>query len=153
MIGKRIELDGANAEDGGQQFVNGRGLAKDGYTRIHRIEPAGFASSPVKGAKALLFAPNGHADQAYVFGGEHPGHRPGGLPAGATALYDHNGNIIKLWMDSVIMDFGSRTITMNGGEWQLAGNVTITGNLEVVGNIHATGTIIDELGNTNHHSH
>ncbi len=31
--------------------------------------------------------------------------------------------------------------------------VTIIGNLEVVGNIHATGTIIDDLGNTNHHSH
>ncbi|MBB3315111.1 phage gp45-like [Rhizobium sp. BK181] len=153
MIGKRIELDGANTERGGQQFVNGRAFAKDGYTRIHRIEPAGFASSPIKGAKAFLVAPNGDADQAYVFGGEHPGHRPAGIPSGATALYDHNGNVIKLWMAEVVMDFGSRTITMTGGEWKIAGKVTITGNLEVVGNIHATGTIIDELGNTNHHSH
>lgn len=31
--------------------------------------------------------------------------------------------------------------------------VRIKGNLEVEGNIHATGTIIDDSGNTNHHSH
>ena len=30
---------------------------------------------------------------------------------------------------------------------------TLVGNLEVEGNIHATGSIIDEDGNTNHHSH
>lgn len=41
---------------------------------------------------------------------------------------------------------GSTTATMEG-------NFTLTGNLEVNGNIHATGTIIDEGGNTNHHSH
>lgn len=34
-----------------------------------------------------------------------------------------------------------------------ASTVTIIGNLEVVGNIHATGTIMDEMGNANHHSH
>ena len=31
--------------------------------------------------------------------------------------------------------------------------LNLTGNLEVKGNIHATGTIIDDSGNTNHHSH
>jgi len=41
---------------------------------------------------------------------------------------------------------GATTATMEG-------NLTLTGNLEVIGNIHATGTIIDEGGNTNHHSH
>ncbi|HFC97923.1 MAG TPA: phage baseplate assembly protein V [Thermosulfurimonas dismutans] len=41
---------------------------------------------------------------------------------------------------------GATTATMEG-------NFTLMGNLEVIGNIHATGTIIDEGGNTNHHSH
>jgi hypothetical protein len=31
--------------------------------------------------------------------------------------------------------------------------VKIKGNLDVDGSIHASGTIIDELGNTNHHRH
>ncbi len=36
---------------------------------------------------------------------------------------------------------------------EITGNVTVTGNIEVAGNIHATGTIMDDSGNTNHHSH
>jgi phage baseplate assembly protein V len=35
----------------------------------------------------------------------------------------------------------------------IEGNVNVIGNLEVVGNIHATGAIIDEGGNTPHHTH
>ncbi|WP_203422926.1 phage baseplate assembly protein [Sinorhizobium sp. BG8] len=153
MNGARFEFDGTIEEKKGQQFVNGRGRYGQGFTRLHRPEPHGFASQPISGAKGLLVFPNGQSDEGYVLGGEHPEKRPTGLPSGATALYDANGNIIRLLMSEVVMDFASRTITMIGGEWQITGNVTITGNLEVNGNIHASGTIIDELGNTNHHVH
>lgn len=34
-----------------------------------------------------------------------------------------------------------------------AGNVNITGNLNVNGNISATGLVMDEKGNSNHHTH
>jgi phage gp45-like len=146
MSGERIELDGKVAHKGGQQFVNGRGLFNSGYSRIHRLEPAGFASYPIKGANALLFAPNGDADQAYVVGGEHPEHRPD-IPSGATAIYDHNGNIIKLLMSEVVFDFSSRTATFNAGHWTINcpssfnGSMAIVGDLAVQGNITATGSI------------
>ncbi|MFT8276040.1 phage baseplate assembly protein V [Kerstersia gyiorum] len=42
--------------------------------------------------------------------------------------------------------------TIEGGVG-VTGQVKIKGNLDVDGNIHASGTIIDELGNTNHHRH
>lgn len=48
------------------------------------------------------------------------------------------------------------SINMKGGspaEGWFEGYFRIIGNLEVQGNIHATGSIIDEGGNTNHHSH
>ncbi|MFK0330711.1 phage baseplate assembly protein [Rhizobium sp. NPDC090275] len=138
MSGKRIELDGNNEESGGQQFVTGRGLYADGNSRIHRIESHGFASSPVKGAKALLLSPNGNPDEAYVIGGEHQAHRPSDLPGGGTAIYDASGNIISLVGTKIRI---------------VAPLLELVGNLEVDGNIHASGTIIDELGNTNHHSH
>lgn len=35
----------------------------------------------------------------------------------------------------------------------MTGNFNLTGTLAVTGNISATGTIIDESGNTNHHTH
>ena len=71
MSGFRIELDGTIVERNGQQFMSGRSVYNDAYTRIHRIEPHGFMSNPIKGAKALLLSPNGDPDQAYLFGGEH----------------------------------------------------------------------------------
>ncbi len=146
MSGFRIELDGSNLERKGQQFVSGRGVYNDAFTRIHRIEPHGFASSPIKGAKALLFSPNGDPDQAYVIGGEHPSHRPVGLPGGAVALYDANGNIIKLIGDEAIFDFGSRTATFTAGHWTISGDVTIKGNVTIIGNLNATGSITDGDG-------
>jgi phage baseplate assembly protein V len=48
------------------------------------------------------------------------------------------------------------SINMRGGSpanGVFEGNFTLIGNLEVQGNIHATGSIIDDGGNTNHHSH
>ncbi|MBB2841470.1 UNVERIFIED_ORG: phage gp45-like [Rhizobium etli] len=153
MSGRRIELDGENVEKGGQQFVSGRALFNDGYSRIHRIEPHGFASMPVKGAKALLLAPNGDADQAFVVGGEHPGHRPADLPGGGTAIYDATGNIIKFVGSGIVIDAASRTVTVTAGTWTLTGNFVLNGNLEVNGNIHASGSIIDDGGNTPHHTH
>ncbi|MBD9390123.1 phage baseplate assembly protein [Agrobacterium sp. AGB01] len=144
MSGKRIELDGVNVERGGQQFVSGRGLFKDGYTNVHRIETHGLLSMPVKGAKALLISPNDDPDQAYVIGGEHPSHRPQDIPSGGTAIYDANGNIISL--------VGAK-IRLVAPLFEFVGNITLQGDLNVTGNIHATGSIIDEGGNTANHGH
>lgn len=138
MNGKRFEFDGSIDERDGQQFVSGRGVYGDGYTRIHRIEPHGFMSNPIKGSKGLLISPNGNPDEAYVLGGEHPGRRPAGLPGGASAIYDANGNIISLVGTKIRL---------------VAPVFEFVGDIEVDGNIHATGTIIDEAGNTNHHTH
>ena len=44
-------------------------------------------------------------------------------------------------------------ITVDGPITIKAPVINFEGNLEVKGNIHATGTIIDDSGNTNHHSH
>lgn len=146
MTGFRIELDGSITERNGQQFLSGRGVYNDAFTGIHRIEPHGFMSNPVKGAKALLLSPNGDPDQAYIIGGEHPSHRPAKLPGGATAIYDASGNIIKLVNSEVVFDFASRTATFTAGSWMINGDVTIKGNVTVIGNLTASGSITDGDG-------
>lgn len=135
MIGKRIELDGNNVEKGGQQFVSGRGLRSDGYTNIHRIEPHGFASMPVKGAQALLIAPNAQADQAYVVGGEHHGLRPGDLPLGAAAIYDSSGNIIRLIGKSIEIKFGAMSLIITSDGFAFTGG-KVTHNGKDIGDTH-----------------
>lgn len=147
MRGRRIELDGTVVERNGQQFVSGRGLFGDGFTEIHRVEPHGFASSPPKGSKGIVLFANDDADQAYVFGCEHPGHRPSDLPAGASAIYDSAGNIIKLVGDGIVVDAASRTIDITAGSWTLHGNAVIDGNLHVTGNVTCAGTVTDSDGN------
>ena len=47
----------------------------------------------------------------------------------------------------------SPTIGYMEGDFLLEGTLTVKGHLEVEGDIHATGAIIDEGGNTPHHTH
>jgi len=140
---RRIELDGRVVERGGQQFVSGRGSMADGWTEIHRIEPHGFASHPVKGGKALLLPMPGNPDIAYVLGGENPANRPGNLPQGGTALYDASGNIIRMVMgDGVTFDLAGAayTVRKDGVTFRIsAGGVDIDG-----GYLKVNGVRVDE---------
>jgi len=140
MSGRRIELDGENIEKDGQQFVSGRGLYNDGYTRIHRIEPHGFASMPIKGAKAFLLQPNEDADQAYVFGGEHPAHRPADLPGGGTAIYDSSGNIVSLVGTSIRVKSGGVLMVISPTGVAITGG-TVTHNGKDIGHTHRHGGV------------
>lgn len=94
----RFLLDGTVEHRDGQQFVNGKGFAGDGFERVHRPEPHGFASHPVNGGIGLMMQARGNRDSAYVLGGENPGLRPKGemLTAGGTAIYDAAGNIVSV---------------------------------------------------------
>ncbi|MDD1499812.1 phage baseplate assembly protein [Agrobacterium sp. CNPSo 3708] len=157
MSGKRIELDGENVERDGQQFVSGRGLFRDAYTKIHRIEPHGFASQPVKGAKGLLLSPNGDDDQSYVVGGEHPGHRPKNIPGGGAALYDAAGNIIKVVMgDGIVVDVtgAAYTITKGGNSLRISADGfdfsggTVRHNGKNIGDTHYHGGVQPGSSNT-----
>jgi phage gp45-like len=156
MSGTRLELDGDVHEKDGQQFMSGRGRFSDGYTKILRIEPHGFMSNPVKGAKALLISPNGNPDEAYILGGEHPGHRPAGLPGGTSAIYDAAGNIIKLVGTGIVADVAGDSFTIKVGGVQMvisAGGVEITGgsvthNGKNIGDTHVHGGIEPGSSNT-----
>jgi phage gp45-like len=141
MSGKRIELDGDNVERGGQQFVSGRGMFKDGYTRVHRIESHGFMSMPVKGAKALLISPNDDPDQAYVIGGEHPSHRPQNIPGGGTAIYDASGNIISLVGTSMRLKSGDVVMVISPSGIEITGG-RITHNGKDIGDTHRHGGVV-----------
>ncbi len=141
----RFEFDGRVEHRRGQQFVSGRGFAGDRFEQVHRIEPHGFASVPVKGGIATILQSGGNRDSAYVFGGENPAMRPD-LPPGASAIYDGQGNIIKLIGTGAVFDFGSRTATLTAGEWTIEGDVTIKGNLTVEGDVIASGSVTDGDG-------
>lgn len=148
----RFALDGNVRHRNGQQFVDGKGFGSDRFEDVHRVEPHGFASYPVKGGIGAILQSRGNRDSAYAFGGENPKLRPE-LDPGCTALYDQHGGILKFITSGAVFDVGSRTVTFTAGGWTVNGPCTINGDLQVNGNINASGSIIDATGNSNHHSH
>jgi len=74
--------------------------------------------------------------------------------SGFIEIKDIKNNFIKLdsKQNKLIINIGN-SIDITTPIINLIGNLKIKGNLEVNGNIHATGTIMDDSGNTNHHSH
>lgn len=84
-------------DDGdGLQRMEAVGLKGATYTKILRPQVHGFTSHPPPGAVGAIIALGGASQRAIFLGGEVPGLRPSGLPLGATAIYDHLGNIVSL---------------------------------------------------------
>lgn len=55
--------------------------------------------------------------------------------------------------EAISLTVGGVSVTVSESGVTIVGDVSITGDVNVTGSIHATGTIIDDSGNTNHHSH
>jgi len=55
--------------------------------------------------------------------------------------------------EAISLTVGGVSVTISESGVAIVGDVSITGDVNVNGSIHATGTIIDDSGNTNHHSH
>lgn len=140
----RFEFDGRVEHRNGQQFVGGQGFAGDLFTQVHRVEPHGFVSHPVKGGKGLLFQSRGNRDAAYVLGGENPAMRPS-LDMGGSAIYDHMGNIMSV-VGAKLRLAHSTLVEIECSNVILTGDFTIDGNVTVNGNINATGSITDGDG-------
>lgn len=135
----RFQIESSKLENG-QLLVSGKGLAGEAVEDALLMQPHGAASRPPAGSTGFAMVMPGRRTQMIVMGVEHPDHRPD-IGEGDGALYDGHGNSIKLAVGGVIFDFGARTITLTGGEWQFTGNVTITGNLNVSGNIESGGAM------------
>ncbi|MEP9397939.1 phage baseplate assembly protein [Mesorhizobium sp. KR2-14] len=137
----RVTIESSRYENG-QLLVSGTGMAGERFTDLVWYEPHGFHSRPHTGAVGYLMAPGGRREQGMVMAAADAGRVPQ-VAEGEAAMYDNTGKVVTL---------GASGWKFNM-DVEIVGKVTITGNVEVDGNIHATGKIIDEQGNTNHHSH
>lgn len=72
---------------------------------------------------------------------------------GRVLIESDNGNHILMDAKAHHVQVKTKLLEVLAPQSIFRGNVKIEGDLNVVGNIHATGTIIDDSGNTNHHSH
>lgn len=112
------------------------GEVRDG---VERFQQYGFTAHPLPGAEAAVVFLGGNRNHGIVIAVDDRRYRLTALAAGEVALYD---------------DLGKSLVFKRNGDIEInATRVLINGNLEVAGNIHATGTILDNAGNSNNHTH
>jgi len=104
-------------DTGSQQRLRLSGLASEEFRNVVRAHDFGFASNPPAGGEGLLLPQGGASNRAWALGFEHKDYRQKNLPSGAAALYDKDGNIIKLVSkDGVSFDFkGNAWVAQAGG--------------------------------------
>lgn len=66
---------------------------KDG---VERVQNYGFTSHPVKDAEAVVLFVNGNRDNGLCIAVDDTRYRMKSLPEGGVAVYDHDGNYVKL---------------------------------------------------------
>ena len=72
---------------------------------------------------------------------------------GTTIEYDRSAKRLEIKAVGDVYVEAAKTVTIKAPEITLDGNVLITGRLHVRGDVTGDKTIIDAVGNTNHHSH
>ncbi|MBB4266892.1 phage baseplate assembly protein V [Roseospira visakhapatnamensis] len=134
-------------------------------------------AAPEPGEQVLVLAPSGDLAQAVVVPGiyqaRHPApgdradlrrtvfqdgtiqeydraahaHRLDLSASGGSATVVSGDAELKLTPEAITLTVGGVRLTVSAAGVEIAGDVTVKGS------IHASGTIIDDSGNTNHHTH
>jgi phage gp45-like len=93
--GTSLDVD----DSGTQQIIkNLRGLASEQFQDVYRPQPHGFSSNPPTGSEGIFLSLGGRSDRLLALGFEHKDKRPKNLPAGASVLYDAQGNVVRMMM-------------------------------------------------------
>ena len=93
-------------DDGTQQLLDLSGLKKELPERVWRPMPHGFTSNPPKDSDGYMVAMGDRSDRMLYVDGGHKKYRPRNLPEGAMALYNHSGDIIRLFEDNADLVHG-----------------------------------------------
>ena len=107
--------------------------------QVERFQEYGFTSHPVPGAEAVMVCVGGNRDHGIIIACEDRRYRLTGLLEGEVALYDKDGNYIKLGQQNVMTVHTEGTLVI-----EAASAVSIdTPSLTVTGNIGAEGNVSD----------
>lgn len=126
----------------------------------------GFASSPLVGAKAIVFSPAGDTGGGVVLNTHDPRYRPTGMASGEVMLYDNQGQKIYVAGDGSIritaghkvtvacdteVDITAPTVNVNASSQVNinstavtinAPNITLIGTVEVTGVLKENGIVV-----------
>ena len=104
-------------DKGTQQRVDLSGMKKELPTKVWRPMPHGFTSNPPKDSDGYMIGMGGRSDRMLYVDGGHEKYRPRDLPEGAMALYNHSGDIIRLFENNFDI-VHARKVTVKIGKGQ-----------------------------------
>jgi hypothetical protein len=89
-------------DSGTQQMLKKMtGLKSETFEDVYRPQPHGFSSHAPSGSEGLYLALGGRSDRLLAVGFEHKDFRPKDTPEGGTVLYNHTGDIIRVFKDNM----------------------------------------------------
>lgn len=109
-------------DDGTQQLLDLSGMKKELPERVWRPMPHGFTSNPPKDSDGYMVAMGDRSDRMLYVDGGHKKYRPRNLPEGAMALYNHSGDIIRLFEDNADLVHAKKVTIKVGKGQDVSGN-------------------------------
>ncbi len=151
-IGRRIRLLAGRAiinmvnDTGAFQLHQVERLADEIDDGLERFSEYGLASRPPTGAEAIVISLGGVRSHGVIIGCEHRQYRLKGLASGDVALYDDQGQVIKLGRDGITItttlpaSISAASLTIDA-DTTIEGTLTVTGDVALQANTHATGDL------------
>ncbi len=89
-------------DSGTQQILKKMtGLKSETFEDVYRPQPHGFSSHAPEGSEGVFLALGGRSDRLLALGFEHKKYRPKDTPEGGTAIYNHTGDIVRVFKENM----------------------------------------------------
>jgi phage gp45-like len=103
-------------DSGTQQILKKMtGLKSETFEDVYRPQPHGFSSHAPSGSEGVYLALGGRSDRLLALGFEHKDYRPKNTPEGGTILYNHTGDVVRVFKDQLEV-FHTKTIKLSIGK-------------------------------------
>ena len=100
---------------GDQHLARVTGLKGEELAQVPRLQQWGQSGNPPLGSHVLFIRLGGGSERATIIGIDHADYSPKDLAAGEKAIYDANGNIIKLTGSKLAVTGASQILLTVGG--------------------------------------
>ncbi len=102
-------------DSGTQQILKKmRGLKTEHFEDVYRPQMHGLSSHAPSGSEGVFLALGGRSDRLLALGFEHKDYRPKNTPEGGTILYNHTGDVVRVFKDH-LEAYHTKTIKLSIG--------------------------------------
>ena len=103
-------------DSGTQQMLKKMtGLKSETFEDVYRPQPHGLSTHAPAGSEGLYLALGGRSDRLVALGYEHKDFRPKDTPEGGTILYNHTGDVVRVFKDQ-LEAYHTKTIKLSIGK-------------------------------------